>query len=89
MLQIDDERLDLLGGDDVAVGLRIWRRAGDSALECAVEPMHSEPSKVYIRLVQSQGDPISEASDLREVADAVHEFLLGPLKSFVLARARR
>ena len=88
VLQIDADRLDLLGGDDVAVGLRIWRRAGDSALECAVEPMHAEPSKVYIRLVQTQGDAVSEASDLREVADAVHGFLLGPLTSFILARAR-
>ena len=42
--------LDLLGGDHVSLGLRIWRRAGDSALEVAIEPMHSEPSKVYIRL---------------------------------------
>lgn len=88
VLQIDADRLDLLGGDDVAMGLRIWRRVGDSALECAVEPMHAEPSKVYIRLVQTQGDAVSEASGLREVADAVHGFLLGPLTSFILARAR-
>ena len=58
MLQVDEERLDLLGGEDVSLGLRIWRRAGDSALEVAIEPMHSEPSKVYIRLVQSQSEPM-------------------------------
>jgi hypothetical protein len=88
VLRIDSERLDLLGGDDVAVGLRIWRRSGDSALECAVEPMHAEPSKVYIRLVLTQGDALPMASSLREVADGVHGFLLGPLTSFILARAR-
>lgn len=88
LLQIDSERLGLLGGDDVAVGLRIWRQAGDTAMECAVEPMHSEPSKVYIRLVHTQGDEVTEASALREVADAVYAFLLGPLTSFIMARAR-
>jgi hypothetical protein len=89
LLQIDPERLGLLGGDDVAVGLRIWRQSGDTAMECAVEPMHSEPSKVYIRLVHSQGDELAEASGLREIADSVYAFLLGPLTSFILARARR
>ena len=28
MLQVDEERLDLLGGEHVSLGLRIWRRAG-------------------------------------------------------------
>ena len=88
MLQVDEERLDLLGGEHVSLGLRIWRRAGDSALEVAIEPMHSEPSKVYIRLVQSQSEPMDAASVV-EAADSVHDFLQGPLKSFVLARARR
>ena len=88
MLQVDEERLDLLGGDHVSLGLRIWRRAGDSALEVAIEPMHSEPSKVYIRLVQSQSEPM-DATSVVEAADSVHDFLQGPLKSFVLARARR
>jgi hypothetical protein len=88
VLQIDDERLELLGGDDVAVGLRIWRQAGDASMECAVEPMHAEPSKLYIRLVHVQGEPLGEASALREVADAVNGFLLGPLTSFILASTR-
>ena len=65
VLQIDDERLGLLGGDEVAVGLRIWRQAGDASMECAVEPMHAEPSKLYIRLVHVQGEPLSEASSRR------------------------
>jgi hypothetical protein len=57
-------------------------------MECAVEPMHAEPSKLYIRLVHVQGEPLGEASALREVADAVDGFLLGPLTSFILASAR-
>jgi hypothetical protein len=89
VLQIDPDRLGLLGGDEVAVGLRIWRQAGDSAMEVAVEPMHSEPSKVYIRIVHTQGDAVAEPAAMRELADAVHGFLLGPLTSFILARARR
>ena len=62
MLQVDDDRLELLEGEHVSLGLRIWRRAGDSSLEVAIEPMHSEPSKVYIRLVQSQGEVIADAA---------------------------
>ena len=88
VLQIDAERLELLGGDEVSVGLRIWRQSGEAAMECAVEPMHAEPSKVYIRLVHTQEDALAEASGLREVGDAVHGFLLGPLASFILASAR-
>jgi hypothetical protein len=89
VLQADEERLALLGGEDVTLGLRIWRRTGDVALEVAIEPMHAEPGKVYIRLVHSQGEPVADAQALAEVADGVHDFLRGPLISFVLARARR
>jgi hypothetical protein len=88
VLQIDAGRLELLGGDEVSVGLRIWRQSGDVAMECAVEPMHAEPSKVYIRLVHTQGDALEGATALREVADGVQGFLLGPLTSFILASAR-
>jgi hypothetical protein len=89
VLQIDEDRLEPLGGDEVSVGLRIWRRSGDSALEVAVEPMHAEPSKVYLRLVLTQGEPVADATALGEAADGVHDFLQGPLTSFILARARR
>jgi hypothetical protein len=89
VLQIDEDRLELLGGDDVSVGLRIWRRSGDAALEVAVEPMHSEPSKVYLRLVLTQTEPVADVAALGEAADGVHDFLQGPLASFILARARR
>ena len=89
VLGVDEDRLALLGGDDVALGLRIWRRSGDASLECAVEPVHSEPSKVYIRLVQTGGDALTDAAGLREAADGVVDFLTGPLAEFMTARARR
>ena len=89
ILQMEDDRLELLEGEDVSLGLRIWRRAGESSLECAVEPMHAEPSKVYLRLVQTQGEVIVDAPALREATDGVHEFLTGPLTAFLMARARR
>ena len=89
VLQIDEDRLDLLQGDEISLGLRIWRRRGEASLECAVEPMHSEPSKVYIRLVQTSSEGLPDVAALREAADAVHEFLLGPLAAFMMARARR
>ena len=90
VLQIDEDRLDLLQADEVSLGLRIWRRRGETSLECAVEPMHSEPSKVYIRLVADVSrTTLADVAALREAADAVHEFLLGPLAAFMMARARR
>ena len=89
ILQMEDDRLELLEGDDVSLGLRIWRRAGESSLECAVEPMHAEPSKVYLRLVQTQGNVITDSVALREATDAVHEFLIGPLTAFMMASSRR
>ena len=89
IVSVDEERLGMLGGDEVALGLRLWRRAGDATIECAIEPMHAEPSKVYIRLVQTSAEPALDVISLREAADAVHGFLQGPLASFVMARARR
>jgi hypothetical protein len=89
VLRVEEERLELLGGDDVAFGLRLWRRSGDVNIECAIEPMHAEPTKLYLRLVHSQGDPIPDAGGLVEAADGLYEFLHGPLRTFLLARARR
>lgn len=86
VLRMDDERLEALGGDDVSAGLRLWRRSGESSLECAIEPMHSEPSKVYLRLMLTDGDPVADVAGLTELVDGVHEYLMGPLRAFVLAR---
>lgn len=89
ILQMDEDRLGLLEGDEVSMGLRIWRRSGESSLECAVEPMHAEPSKVYLRLVQTQGEVIADTAALRDACDGVRDFLAGPLTAFLTARARR
>lgn len=89
VLRVEDERLELLGGDEVAFGLRLWRRSGDANVECAIEPMHAEPSKLYLRLVHTQTEPIADVAGLVEAADGLYEFLHGPLRAFVLARARR
>jgi hypothetical protein len=89
VLRMEDDRLELLEGDDVSLGLRIWRRAGESSLEVAVEPMHAEPSKVYLRLVQTQGEVLADAAALKDATDAVHDYLTGPLAAFMMARARR
>jgi hypothetical protein len=89
ILRREEDRLELLAGDEVSLGLRIWRRAGDASVEIAVEPMHAEPSKVYLRLVHTQGEPVADAAALREVSDSVHEFLTGPLTAFLTTRARR
>ena len=90
VLRLDEDRLELLEGDEVTLGLRIWRRAGEASLECAIEPMHSEPSKVYIRLVQTGGeaDPRRDGAargDRRRArvppgaADGVHDGARPPL----------
>jgi hypothetical protein len=89
VLQIGEDRLDLLEGDEVSLGLRIWRRRGDASLECAIEPMHSEPSKVYLRLVETLTEPLDDVAALREEVDAVHDVLVGPLRAFMMARVHR
>lgn len=89
VLGVDAERLGLLGEGEVSLGLRIWQRSGESSLEVAIEPMHAEPSKVYIRLVQTLGEAVADAEGLREAADAVNDHLAGPLRAFLMARSRR
>lgn len=89
VLGIDEERAELLGGDDLSMGLRIWREMGVGSIECALEPMHADPDRLYIRLVYAQDDPVLEAAGLRELCDAMNDFLHGPLSMFVRARARR
>lgn len=86
ILRMDDERLEALGGDEVTAGLRLWRRNGESSLECAIEPMHSEPTKVYLRLMLADGDPVPDIAGVTDLVDGVYDYLMGPLRSFVLAR---
>lgn len=87
VLRIEEDRLALLGdAGDVQLGLRIWRRTDDSSLECAIEPMHAEPSKVYLRLMLADGEPLTDIDALTERVDGVYDYLMGPLRGFVLAR---
>lgn len=87
VLRIEEDRLALLGeASDVQLGLRIWRRTDESSLECAIEPMHAEPSKVYLRLMLADGDPLADITALTERVDGVYDYLMGPLRGFVLAR---
>ncbi len=90
VLQIDDDRLDLLqarrrvaGAAHLAPARRhvagVRRRA--DALR-AVEGLH--PARRRRRRTT-----LADVAALREAADAVHEFLLGPLAAFMMARARR
>lgn len=87
--QVDDDRLALLGGDTLSVGLRLWRRGEGATLECTLEPMHDDPTRLYLRLVHSQEEPVPDAAALGEVLRGVHAFLRGPLSLFLGARAPR
>lgn len=87
---LDDERLAPLGGEaDLSVGLRLWRSLGEGSLDCSLEPMHADTSKVYIRLAYSQPDPVADAAAVCDVIESAGEFLHGPMVEFVLSLARR
>ncbi len=87
--RVDAQRLEVLGGDEVAVGIRIWLRRGERSTECAIEPAHSDPSRIYIRVVEGQVEPLRDAAELADIADDLRSFLHGPLADFVLAACRR
>jgi hypothetical protein len=89
ILRFDEERMALLGDDELSLGLRIWRRAGEGTIDCAVEPMHADPAKLYLRLTYGQPEPVSDLSAIVAVVHQISEFLQGPLKAFVLALARQ
>lgn len=94
VLGLDAERRELLGGDDdeeeaASHGLRVWRRLGEGALDIAVEPMHTDPSRMYLRLVYAQDEPVYDLQEVAARAEAVDAYLHGPLASFIQARARR
>ncbi len=88
VLRFDTERLALIDGEDLSLGLRVWRTMGDGTIDCSIEPMHSDPAKVYIRLVYSQRETPMDMPSLLAAVEAVNEFLHGPIKSFMLSVAR-
>ncbi|HJZ61832.1 MAG TPA: hypothetical protein VKD47_06740 [Miltoncostaeaceae bacterium] len=89
VLRFDEERLAPLEGEDLSLGLRIWRGLGDGTVDCSLEPMHADPSRIYIRLVYSQREQTADLGQVLGAVEAVHGFLQGPVKSFVLSLARR
>lgn len=89
VLAFDEERIDMLGDEDASNGLRMWRRVGEGSVDIAIEPMHSDTSKLYLRLVYSQDDPVVDLVSVAERAEGLNAYLRGPLTAFVRARARR
>ncbi len=91
VLRFDDERLGLFGGDsdDVSLGLRVWQTLGEGTVDCSIEPMHADPSRIYLRLVYSQRDVPLDLPGLLDAVEDVNRFLQGPVKSFMLTVARR
>jgi hypothetical protein len=91
VLTLDAARRELLDGDDgeASHGMRVWRRLGEGSLDCAIEPMHADADRIYVRLVYSQEEPVGDVAAVVERAEAVNGFLHGPLVAFVRACARR
>ncbi len=89
VLRFDDERMSLFDGDDVSLGLRVWRSLGEGTVDCSIEPMHADHSRIYLRLVYSQRDITMDLPALLAAVEEVNAFLHGTVKSFVLAVARR
>lgn len=89
VLRFDEERLALFDGEDLSLGLRVWRSLGEGTVDCSIEPMHADHSRIYLRLVYSQRDQTIDLQSLLAAVEEVNQFLHGPVKSFVLAVARR
>jgi hypothetical protein len=89
VLRFDEERMALFDGEDLSLGLRVWRSLGEGTVDCSIEPMHADHSRIYLRLVYSQRDQTIDLPSLLAAVEEVNRFLHGPVKSFVLAVARR
>ena len=87
VLRFDTDRLALIDGEDLSLGLRVWRTLGEGTVDCSTEPMHADPSKVYIRLVYSQRELPLDMPALLGAVEMVNEFLQGPIKAFMLSVA--
>lgn len=89
VLRFDEERMALFEDEDLSLGLRVWRSLGEGTVDCSIEPMHADHSRIYLRLVYSQRDIAMDLPALLAAVEDVNTFLHGPVKSFVLAVARR
>lgn len=89
VLRFDQDRLALFEGEELSLGLRVWRSLGEGTVDCSIEPMHADSSRIYLRLVYSQRDLAMDLPGLLAAVESVNGFLQGPIKSFMLAVARR
>ena len=91
VLGIARDRQALLAddADDPSFGMRLWRKLGDGMLDIAVEPMHSDTSKLYLRLVYNEDGFVDGLDDVLERAEAVNAYMHGPLAAFIRAGVRR
>ena len=89
VLRFDEERMALFDGEDLSLGLRVWRSLGEGTVDCSIEPMHADHSRIYLRLVYSQREQTIDLPSLLHAVEEVNAFLHGPVKSFVLTVARR
>lgn len=89
VLRFDQERLAMFDGDDeLSLGLRIWRTLGEGTVDCSIEPMHADPSRIYLRLVYAQREIPMDLPGLLTAVESVNGFLQGPVKAFMLSVAR-
>ncbi len=91
VVRFDHERLALLGDedDDLSLGLRIWRSLGEGSIDCSIEPMHADSSRIYLRVVYSQREIDMDFAGVLATMDEVNQYLRGPLREFVVAVARQ
>lgn len=88
VLRFDAERLGMIGDEETSVGLRVWRAMGDGNVDISIEPMHADPTRLYLRVAYSQPDSVADVSGLVAAIEALNDFLQGPVKSFLLGLAR-
>ncbi len=90
IVRFDADRVAMLGepDDDLSLGLRIWRSLGEGSIDCSIEPMHADPSRIYLRVVYSQREIDMDFAGVLATMDEVNACLRGPLRTFVMAVAR-
>lgn len=90
VVRFDAERLSMLGDedDDISLGLRLWRSLGEGNVDCSIEPMHADPSRLYLRIVYSQPSIDMDFDAVLATMDEVNAYLRGPMCSFMMAVAR-
>ena len=76
ILRVDEERLELLGGEDLRSGLRIWRRSARAPWSARSSPC--TPSRPRSTSAWSRPARGHRPAALLAAGDAVHDFLRAP-----------